>query len=52
LAPLLVQGYARITVVDIRYIRSDLLAEAIDFKGQDVLFAYSTSILNNSASLK
>lgn len=52
LVPLLVQGYDRITVVDIRYIRSDLLAEAIDFNGRDVLFAYSTSILNNSASLK
>ncbi len=52
LVPLLMQGYDRVTVVDIRYIRSDLLAETIDFKGQDVLFAYSTSVLNNSASLK
>ena len=52
LVPLLVQGYNRITVVDIRYIRSDLLGESIDFDGRDVLLAYSTSVLNNSASLK
>ncbi len=52
LVPLLVQGYKTVTVVDIRYIRSTLLAENIQFNGQDVLFAYSTSILNNSASLK
>ncbi len=52
LVPLLVQGYKTVTVVDIRYIRSDLLADHIKFNGQDVLFAYSTSILNNSASLK
>lgn len=52
LVPLLVQGYKTVTVVDIRYIRSDLLADHIEFNGQDVLFAYSTSILNNSASLK
>ena len=52
LAPLLVQGYQKITLADTRYIRSDLLAEYVEFSGRDVLFAYSTSVLNNSASLK
>lgn len=52
LVPLLLREYGKVTVVDIRYIRSDLLAENVEFNGQDVLFAYSASILNNSASLK
>lgn len=52
LIPLLVKDYASVTVVDIRYIASDLLGNFIDFHGQDVLFAYSTLILNSSNSLK
>lgn len=52
LAPLLAHGYAKITLVDIRYISSSMLGEQLDFHGQDVLFAYSALILNNSISLK
>ena len=52
LVPLLVKDYAAVTVVDIRYIASDILGSFIDFHGQDVLFAYSTLILNSSNSLK
>lgn len=52
LAPLLVEGYKTITLVDIRYIKSDLLSEYITFQNQDVLFLYSTLVLNNSYSLK
>lgn len=52
IVPLLVQDYARVTLVDIRYIRSDLLGEYLDFSGQDVLMLYSTLILNSSKSLK
>lgn len=52
LAPLLVQGYARVTLVDIRYLRADLLDQVMDFHGQDVLFLYSTLVLNNSAGIK
>ena len=52
LIPLLVKDYARVTVVDIRYIASDLLGNFIDFRGQDVLMLYSTLILNSSNSLK
>ena len=46
------RDYARVTLVDIRYIRSDLLGEYLDFYGQDVLLLYSTLILNSSKSLK
>ena len=52
LAPLLVQGYARVTLVDIRYVNPGLLGEFLEFDGQDVLFLYSTLVLNNSAAIK
>jgi hypothetical protein len=52
LAPLLVQDYTKVTLVDIRYVNSQLLGEYLTFDKQDVLFAYSTLILNNGRSLK
>lgn len=52
IAPLLVSGYEKITLVDIRYIQPDFLGAFIEFTDQDVLFLYSTSILNQSLSLK
>ncbi|MGM9578889.1 MAG: DHHW family protein [Evtepia sp.] len=52
MVPLLVQGYGRVTLVDIRYIRMELLGEYLDFTGKDVLLLYSTLVLNNSAAMK
>lgn len=52
LAPLLVEGYAKITLVDIRYLSSALLENWITFDDQDVLFIYSTQVLNNSETMK
>ena len=53
IAPLLLPSYKKITLVDIRYISSDLLDSYISFKsGQDILFLYNTQILNNSYMLK
>ena len=52
MAPLLVQDYSKVTVIDIRYIASDLLGEYVTFNGQDVLFLYSTTLLNNGITLK
>lgn len=52
LVPLLVQDYETVTLVDIRYLSSALLDRFVDFHGQDVLFLYSTLVLNNSAALK
>lgn len=52
IAPLLIEGYARITLVDIRYIAPAFLGQFIEFDGQDVLFLYSTLVLNNSETLK
>ena len=50
--PLLVQGYKKVTVVDTRYISGDMLGQFIQFRGQDVLFLYSSLILNSSYTLK
>lgn len=52
LAPLLAEGYAKITLVDIRYISPVMLDRFIEFSDQDVLFIYSTSVLNNSVTIK
>jgi len=46
-APLLVQDYKTVTLVDIRYMNSALLDRFVDFHGQDVLFLYSTLVLNS-----
>lgn len=51
LIPLLAESYSKITVVDIRYMRSDMLGRFITFDDQDVLFLYSTLVLNSSTSL-
>lgn len=52
LAPLLAEGYAKITLVDIRYVRSEVLGNFLEFTGQDVLFLYSTLLLNDSLALQ
>lgn len=52
IAPLFAEDYAKITLVDIRYIYNGVLGNYIEFENQDVLFLYSTLVLNNSETLK
>ena len=52
LAPLLLEGYSRVTLVDIRYLSPSQLGNFLTFDRQDVWFLYSTSVLNNSSTLK
>ena len=52
LVPLLLKDYKTVTLVDIRYVQQGMLGRFIDFRGQDVLFLYSTLVLNNSATIK
>lgn len=52
LAPLLLEGYSKVTLVDIRYLSPAQLGNFLEFGNQDVLFLYSTSVLNNSETLK
>ena len=58
LVPLLASGYKHITVIDIRYIESQKIALFTKtgliepFDNKDVLFIYSTLVLNQSSQLK
>lgn len=52
LAPLLVSAYAKITLVDIRYVQPERLGRWLTFDTQDVLFLYSVPVLNHSETLK
>ncbi len=51
-APLLVESYKTVTLVDIRYLGSQMLGKYLQFADQDVLFIYSTLVLNNGTTLK
>ena len=51
-APLLAKDYAKVTLVDIRYLNPTILGNFIEFGEQDVLFLYSTLVLNNSETIK
>lgn len=55
LAPLLLQGYSKITLIDLRYIYTDYIGEFVDFsnlENKDILFINSTVILNEASILK
>ena len=52
LAPLLAESYAKVTLVDIRYMSQEQIGQYVTFENQDVLFLYSTLVLNNGRSLK
>lgn len=52
LAPLLTGSYRKITLIDLRYISSDLLESYVHFQEQDVLFLYSTLIWNQSGTIR
>lgn len=52
LTPLLCECYSKITLIDIRYVQSSMLGQFIEADNQDVLFLYSTMLLNNSLALK
>ena len=53
LIPLLAESYRTIYAVDIRYLSSQLLGRFLRFDGsEDVLFLYSTMVLQNSRTMK
>ncbi len=52
IAPLLLSGYREITLVDIRYLSVFQLKKYIEFTDQDVLFLYSSYVLNHSETIK
>ena len=44
--PLIAEAYRTVYVVDIRTVSPATLGSVIDFSGKDVLFLYSTTVLN------
>ncbi len=52
LAPLLLPYYKKITLIDLRYISLEKVEEYLSFETQDVLFLYSTLLINESNLLK
>lgn len=53
IAPYFIEAYSKITLIDIRYLQSAMLGNFVDFtQGSDVLFLYSTMVLNASNALK
>ena len=50
--PVLTPYYNKITVVDLRYMDFNYAKDNLDFDNSDVLFLYSTLIINNGDVLK
>ncbi len=53
IAPYFIDSHAKITLIDIRYLASSMVGNFVEFPaGADVLFLYSTMVLNASNVLK
>ena len=52
ISPLLAESYSETVLVDLRYINSSILDKFVNFENADVLFLYSTVLLNNSKGMK
>ncbi len=52
MVPLLMQDYSKIWVLDTRYVAPAMLEHFVEIDNQDVLFLYSTLVLNSSSALR
>lgn len=52
IAPYFIEAYQELVLVDIRYISLEYLSKFVDFQDADVLFLYSSSVLNHSETIK
>lgn len=52
LAPLFIENYNEIILVDLRYIASSLIENYVDIKNKDILFLYNDQVVNNGEMLK
>lgn len=52
LVPLLVEGYAKITMLDARYLNEAMIDKFVEFDDQDVLFIHCTSVINNQTAFQ
>ncbi len=51
-APLLIEKYSEITLIDLRYVISTLIPNYADIGNADILFMYNEQIINNGEMLK
>ena len=47
IAPLMLEAYAKVTLVDLRYLQPEMLDGLVDFENADVLFLQSTLTINS-----
>lgn len=52
ITPYLIGSYRKITLIDTRYIHPNMLKSLVNFEDCDVLFMYSTLVLNSSNTFK
>lgn len=52
LAPLLLPGYSKVTLIDTRYIPPQSVGNFVSFDNQDVIFIYGAGVVNNSSALR
>ncbi len=51
LAPFMAQHFRKVTMIDLRYVRKELIFQYFDLDGKPVLFLYSTTILNTDPKI-
>lgn len=52
IAPFLAEGYAKVTLIDLRFLGYSQLGKFVDFNGQDVLFLFSADVANSSDMIR
>ncbi len=52
IAPMFLEGYSKITLIDLRRVSPQFLGQFVEFNNQDVLFLQSTLVLNDSSEIK
>ena len=51
-APLLIENYSEIAIVDLRYVASPLIENYVKIDNADLLFLYNEQVVNNGEMLK
>lgn len=52
IAPYFIEGYQKITLLDVRYLQEILIPDYVSFEDQDVLILHSTSVINNESAFQ
>ena len=52
IAPVIATAYKETVLIDVRYISPKMLGKFVDFSNADILFLYSSLVLNNSETIK